>query len=786
MGKGYRNRDGRATDDSILTKPKKSTKQKKSRAPLPKWVVPVIVSVVAAVVVFAIVFAALAKGGTFKRNNILVKSQKTSKYNINEITAQILLWDIAWAQGEYYYDSIYSSSSSTDENQKFVYSWSNAEVTRSSLNYSIQQSAQWLTQLTALCDWGKEKNIEFTAQDEEKAYSSLLSEFRAQAKSYYKYAYEVGFPDGEDGTVKFPVNYSSSVDYDNLPYFYEFITEIFGNGVKEADFRRAATIMYYASRVSTIKEAEYWDAEKSEIEKELKENPESYYSLDYLKYAADDDAFATQLPAETDADTFKKLIVSDYVKKNYALEYNKGKAEAAQGKIADKEGEDLTTALEENGMHEAKEYTKPEEEGLAATGLTKEQTEWLFSNARAKGDTGVITEADEFQSLLVITEITKDDEENVTAVTAYVKTFNEGLPDEDVDKLISEVCYRLALPDTEHVEMEGMADLLDAMEMGADSNLPTESTIYYVKATELDKDLENVKSELDSAEDKNTYLTSLTSKGATQSIGIKADSPDLDANIKAVLFPEEGTVAVGLTQTVTKTDGTKHLIYVSDLQTGEGDEAQTLVSFWDYPASQYSTELQKWLFENMDEETMTGAPEVGKTFVEEDGKTSYIVTREFGLGKDVIRGGFAAFTDKETAEKAKAQLNGLTGINLLLKLKEVATTAIVSTDGYQLGEVGVKENSEALRDWLFDDSRAKNDCAVVDATSSGVSSYYLAVYLDRTSQGESAARDNYASQTESDWAKALAEDGGYKISESALKKIKNEKEPDTGSNEAAE
>ena len=36
-----------------------------------------------------------------------------------------------------------------------------------------------------------------------------------------------------------------------------------------------------------------------------------------------------------------------------------------------------------------------------------------------------------------------------------------------------------------------------------------------------------------------------------------------------------------------------------------------------------------------------------------------------------MRGGFATFTDKDAADKAKAQLDGLSGVNLLLKLKEV-------------------------------------------------------------------------------------------------------------------
>ena len=77
MGKGSRNRIGR--DDDILVKNPKKAKKRRAHRPLPKWVVPVIAGVVAVAIVVGAVMLVLMNNGTFKRTNILVKSQKNSK-----------------------------------------------------------------------------------------------------------------------------------------------------------------------------------------------------------------------------------------------------------------------------------------------------------------------------------------------------------------------------------------------------------------------------------------------------------------------------------------------------------------------------------------------------------------------------------------------------------------------------------------------------------------------------------------------------------------------------------
>ena len=57
--------------------------------------------------------------------------------------------------------------------------------------------------------------------------------------------------------------------------------------------------------------------------------------------------------------------------------------------------------------------------------------------------------------------------------------------------------------------------------------------------------------------------------------------------------------------------------------------------------------------------------------------------------------------------------------------------------------------------------------------NNNINGLYVAVFLYRTTEGESDARTSYADEATDEWAHKLAEDGGYQLSASALAKIKN-------------
>ncbi len=793
MGKGYRNRDER--NDLALTKSKKQRRQKRSHHPLPKWLIPVLLSVAAVAVVFAIVFTSMASNGTFKRNNILVKSQTKSKYSINEYTAQILLWISGWEQGSEYYTSMMGDSSSSSDNSAIATSLNVANYNNSHLNDAISDNEQMFIELTALCDWGIKNNVTpLTKDEEDQACDSWLSELRSEAKSYYKYGYEVGFPstEGEDNEM-FPYDYSSYVDDSNYPYFLNFIASIFGNGIKTSDIRRTAIIVSYANRVKTLKQAEYWEADQAVIDAELKKNPDQYYSLDYVSYKTDDAELAASLQAATDVNDFKKIIAAYYVANNYFGEYNKELATRLQEKLEGKTGEELTTALTENNLTIA-DYVKPAEGATIADGLTtKEQTDWLFDDDRTENEIAIVTEKDDSATLMVITKITKDETTgNVTSISAAFKNYAEILGEEKQNELIEKVYVSLELADaaeeaeaeTETDEEETATDttwdnLLASMKEGADDELyGLENSQKYVKSDDLKQDIEDVKTALEAKETEEDKASYMTEQNASSYAGIsEEDAAKYPAELKAILFPEENTVANGLTQIIT-IGTTKHLIYVSKVET---QDEKTLVSFYDYSDSDA---FKKWLFAEVNEEDMTGSPAVGSTYVFSALKeqTVYLVTNALGLGEDVVRGGFAAFSNGDDARSAKDAINGLSGIALLNELAKINSNTVASES---LTADTAEANSPSVKDWLFADGRVKNDVELILPTDSvgNVTGYYVAVFLNKVSTGESAARTNYSSAAASEWATSIATEGGYQLSQSALKKIKNTAEPTTEESE---
>ena len=61
---------------------------------------------------------------------------------------------------------------------------------------------------------------------------------------------------------------------------------------------------------------------------------------------------------------------------------------------------------------------------------------------------------------------------------------------------------------------------------------------------------------------------------------------------------------------------------------------------------------------------------------------------------------------------------------------------------------------------------------------------YVAAFLKKMEAWESSARSNYASDCAGDWLDGVVEEHGYSVSERALKRVKNPKQP--ASNETAE
>lgn len=434
MGKGSRNRIGR-DDDILVRKPRKAKKHRVHR-PLPKWVVPVISAVVAVAIAVTAIMLVLMNNGTFKRTNILVKSQESRKYSINQQTAQVLIWTSVWDQASTLYEYGYYGSDSS----KFELCWSQAMTAKYNIHeYIGDYYAQTLTSLVAYCDEGVRAGIEFTKEEQDEAYDSMLTALKSEAYDYYSHL-------SSEGLSNISAYY---VYYASYPYFGQYLKSTLGNDIKEKDIRRAAVIQAYANKVYSLKQNEFWETTAENIAAEVKANPEKYYTTDYLTYSTEDAALADKLSASLTADAFKTAIVSNYVKNNYFNLYNKyvtkkvaevnTALDAVSGKTT---AEDLNEALTAQGMT-ATEYTAENAEG-ELTGDAHIIAHWLFPEeegaaARKQFDATTLTTSDGLKTYVVVVSAV-----NEGTVTAAYKEFTyETLTDAELAKLTNTVAKAL-------------------------------------------------------------------------------------------------------------------------------------------------------------------------------------------------------------------------------------------------------------------------------------------------------------------------------------------------------
>ena len=863
MGKGNRNRVGRE-DDNVLTKKSVKAKKRRARRPLPKLLIPIVSLVVVVAIVVAAVALALYNNGTFKRYNVLVKSQTSGKYSVNQQMAQVLVWTSVWDQAAQLYQ--YYSGLADSE---FEYCWGQAMNAKYSMHeYIGDYYATTFASLVAACDEGVRQGIEFTKEEQDEAYNTLLTSLKSEAYSYYSYLYNQGLSNIT----------ASYVYYSGNPYFGQFLRETVGKDIKEKDIRRAAVVQAYADKVYSQKQSGYWDAaDDAAIKAEVDENRGDYYSTEYLSYSTSSAALAAILKDTTTADAFKTEVVKAEVEEHYLSLYNNyvtgitGQANESLAAVRSKTtAEELDAALTEQGM-EKKTYTAETAE-TELTGDLHAIEHWLFpsgdSEARAQFDAATVTSEDGKHVFVVVVSAVEG--ENVTAA---IKRFDyTELSAEDIAKLTNTVLKSLELPVAEGAAVyesaaekaKAIADALKAegadkaqilsdngattvtgvaeetgtvpeaireavfaagVQSGDVLTVGTQTTVHVVSVTAVtaaaeetaasadisyvtvEEKMDDVVSSLtetigsevpatrtasytqplatrvakaldalNAAEDKADYMTD---EGATSAAGVTAeDHKSLPDEVAAAVLADG--VAAGATLTAEKADGfTKYVIYVNEA-TDEGKN----VSYLTFTTSAYLV----WLFDGVDPETMTGGPAAGTTLkVDPTGDDTaysvYMALSDVKLDTEtVVRGGYLSYSTKEEAEAGLERLKGLSGYELLTALSDLGSSATVSN--------AVRESSVegALQTWLFSDSRAANDAAVVEVIEEDdeIVTYYLAVYLGKMAAWESSARTNYANDCASDWLESVVENGGYSVSESALKKVKNPKPPKSAESETEE
>ena len=182
---------------------------------------------------------------------------------------------------------------------------------------------------------------------------NALASMRSKAYSYYEYLQSAGI-----SNIK-----PAYVYYNSYPYFGQYWNTALGSDVKQKDLEKVAVLQAMADKVLSRKQSEYWDADSASIQKEVSENPENYYSADYLTYSTENAALAGILAGASTEKDFRRAIADQYVEDHYIALYNKyvteKTAEVNNLLAAVKEKtsvDDLNAALTEQSMTAA-EYT---------------------------------------------------------------------------------------------------------------------------------------------------------------------------------------------------------------------------------------------------------------------------------------------------------------------------------------------------------------------------------------------------------------------------------------------
>lgn len=747
MGKGSRNRQLHQQDK--IENPQKYKKKKEA----PKWLFPLISLVVIAAIVIGAVASAITNAGIIQRNRILIKSE-SGKYDVDQNMATFIAW-----QSLYYNASMYWTYCSYGMIEDTY------GITKS---YTVDQYALTVSQ-TTLND----------------ALRDSIDDVIESIKVYVAvcdaaYAAGVSLEESDMTTVNAAIDEMKSMQEEyEYPSLKSFITTFMGKGMREKDVRRALELTALYNKYSTVKQVEFEKAVTlADLETYRTQNPESFYKIDYLTFAAENEAFAQKLTSEaTTPEQFKNLILEHHFEENYKTAYNKytTQVEAAKdlekinGKTNANGGTALTDALTEIGAV-TKDYTADEE------GLNEDLKKWLFDTARKQYNTALVVSGD-----IVYVVAFMSEEANDSIVQASVKEF------------------AFAEGDTHE----------------SDASFKT-NILAYLKESKKDEPNEenypevSYKSAEDKAEELNTLLKEdiadinerLTEAGAVKVEGVTSSS----AASKLPEVVRDKATATGVKAgdiLVTDKDGISYVIYMEKVEGKscdlsyvklEGDVYYQVIndlkSALDkvyptdkniaYDADAKSDTFEAWISELSNKDTLTSARKEGDTKYfkyepteaeqKEGKKTAYnvymvIKTPMYLDTEKVVNGGYVLFEGDGFATKANDALATLTG-----KTDAALLSALTAAKSSATTSAAIKESTVTdlnLKQWLFSDERTANQAAVVNNTSG--KGAYVAVFVEKQEAWYSAAKSGVVSERMTEWVDGLT--AKYTTNEKALNRV---------------
>ncbi len=781
MGKGNRNRENNAQGRVAVA-------AKKKKRPTSEWLPSVIAVVVVVAILAGVLFSVLLDNGIFMRNRVLVKS-KTGKFDVNQQMATYIAWqtEYNWAAQVYLYKAQYGYDIETeDENAKIKlsdYYTSGEEFDQSSYEqYAMSRAWEQVSKNLRDC---VDENMD-----------TILT-YVAVADA----AYEAGVRLDKTDKADFNETAENFLDIrDSLReafYYYNYGIDI-SKDIKKRDIKNALELMTMYTKYGTMMQAEMeGDVTSSDRESYRDENPDSFYKIDYLTYnvKTEDEAKAI-LAGITDAESFKSLVIKNYLDNNYKTLYNQLTTQKTAAdlleELGDKTDTESGTALSDFLKDNQFDAEKMIQKDDAAE--NQKVRDWLFESKRKQFEKTTVATDDGIYVVVYLSEEAPGDE--TTEVKARYKylPFAEGeahgedaafkqnvltyvTQSKQETPVYPEVSYQTAyaaanafLTEWEGKSATDIKAAIEALEGFASAKNVTSSTSSVpqtVRDAATAEDLEKSK----------LYVVPVPEEGdedynklATHYVYIVTDEEDgtllTYAAIEGDLYYElindlcEGLDAV-------YPEESKTASYKSEATAGSYEEWLSEVKEGGFVSVR--TENEAKYFEKKG--TKDGDPSTWDIYV--------VVKNEMATDsmlyldtKVVVSGGYYLFNKEDYAAEAQKALETLgdkTEVELLSALTAINSAATTST-AFPEDESDVAEDQKMkaeVKEWLFSPDRTPNSVATFsNAEGNGT---YVAVFIEKATAWEISAKSGFVSEKLDEWMKGLASE--YSVREKTLAKL---------------
>ena len=326
MGKGSRSRAVHAEEK--LNNPEKFNK--KQHKPAPKWVAPLVALVLVLAVVVGVVFSILNVNGVMRRAKTSVTSENytvTGTMMSVYFNGTLQAYNMQAYQYAYYYSMIYGSSSG-------------------------KSFADWYQQMLG---YNPNKDLDKQVKDKKSGstwFDYFLSSTKSSVKSmlvYCEAAKAAGFTltDEDYKTIDKEVESLKETASKKNMSLSSYISQNYGTGVKEKDFRAAYELQLLASSYQKKINNDHDDSiTEDNINKYYDEHKTDFSVIRYFSYTADTKTdemveAAKKLAEASSYDEFKTMFTEFYKKESG----NNDKSEEDLKKEVEKLLEDKTTKL---------------------------------------------------------------------------------------------------------------------------------------------------------------------------------------------------------------------------------------------------------------------------------------------------------------------------------------------------------------------------------------------------------------------------------------------------------